>query len=302
MADKIYRVGMLGLDTSHAPGFTQRLNDPKNPEYVPGAKVVAGWPGGSKDFELSWSRVDKFTAELRDKFGVVIMDTPEAVAEAVDLVFIEACDGRVHKDLFARVAKFKRPTYIDKPLATSSADAKEIFRLADESGVPVMSCSTLRYADSLTRALAEDHGPVIGCDVFGPMELQPTQPGLYWYGIHGIEVMNVIMGRGCKEVRDVSDPGADLVTATWADGRIATYRGLRGAHHNFGVTIQRQKGFQFVDLSKNERSWYTRMLEALLAHLPQGKSPVDPGDTLEIIRLIEAANDSRHHAGRAVQL
>lgn len=299
---KEYRVGLLGLDTSHVPGFTQRLNDPKHAEHVPGAKVVAGWPGGSKDFALSADRVDKFTAEIRDKYGVQILDTPEAVAEAVDIVFVSAVDGRVHKDLFARTVKYKRPTFIDKPMTTSSADAKEIFRLAKDNNVPVMSCSTLRFADSLSRALAEDHGKVVGCDVFGPMEIQPTQPGFYWYGIHGVEVLNTIMGHGCKSVQTVATPNADVLTATYPDGRLATYRGLRHAHHSFGVTIQREKGFQFVDLSKNDRSWYTRMLEALLQNFPQGKSPIDPADTLEIIRLIEAANESRENNARSVNL
>ena len=36
--------------------------------------------------------------------------------------------------------------------------------------------------------------------------------------------------------------------------------------------------------------------------LPQGKSDVDPRDTVEIIRLIEAANESRDSGGTAVKL
>ncbi len=35
------RLGMIGLDTSHVIAFTELLNDPHNPHYVPGAKVVA---------------------------------------------------------------------------------------------------------------------------------------------------------------------------------------------------------------------------------------------------------------------
>ena len=43
------------------------------------------------------------------------------------------------------------------------------------------------------------------------------------------------------------------------------------------------------------------MLEAILRSLPQGRSEVDPADTLEIVRLIEAANESRA-TGRSVSL
>jgi len=287
------RIGLIGLDTSHVPGYAHRLNDPHDPEYVPGAKVVAGFPGASKDIDLSISRVEIFTNELRGKFGVQIMDSPEAVAEAVDLVFITSVDGRRHLEFFKQIAKFKRPTYIDKPMATTVADAKEIFRIAEEGKFPVASCSSLRFADSLSSALAEEHGPILGCDVFGPMPEQAQLPGLFWYGIHCVEVMNVIMGRGCKQVRAFRNAHFDLITAAWADGRIATIRGLRAGHSKFGATIHRDSHSVFVDLQNNKKSWYTRLLETLLATLPNGKAPIEPAQTLEIMRFIEAANESR---------
>src|SRR5439155_23545844 len=140
-----------------------------------GARVTTGWPGGSRDFELSWSRVEKFTAELRDQYGVQIVDSPEAVAQATEVILITAADGRVHRELFERVAKFRRPTFIEKPLATSSAEAREIFRIAAEAGTPVMSCSTARFGETLSRALTQDLGPITGCDVFGPVPEEPTQ-------------------------------------------------------------------------------------------------------------------------------
>src|SRR5688500_5162256 len=107
-------IGLVGLDMSHAVEFTRRLNDPDNIEHVPGARVVAGWPGGSKDFPLSWSRVGKFTTEVRDRFGVEIVDTPEAAAERADVIFVTAADARVHRVLFDRVLPFKRPIFIEK--------------------------------------------------------------------------------------------------------------------------------------------------------------------------------------------
>ena len=43
---EVFRIGMIGLDTSHVIAFTKQINDPKN-DY--GCKVVAGFPGGSPD-------------------------------------------------------------------------------------------------------------------------------------------------------------------------------------------------------------------------------------------------------------
>ena len=64
------RLGMIGLDTSHVVAFTELLNDPAAKGHVAGAKVVAAFKGGSPDIASSISRVEGYTATLRDKFGV----------------------------------------------------------------------------------------------------------------------------------------------------------------------------------------------------------------------------------------
>ena len=50
---KVFRIGMIGLDTSHVTAFTRFINDPAKNF---GCKVVAGYPGGSPDVEASASR------------------------------------------------------------------------------------------------------------------------------------------------------------------------------------------------------------------------------------------------------
>ena len=92
------KIGLVGLDTSHVVAFAKCLNKPSEAEHVPGGRIVCAFPGGSKDWEISSGRVDKFTQHLRDDFDVKILDKPEAVAEAVDLLFITAVDGRTHLD------------------------------------------------------------------------------------------------------------------------------------------------------------------------------------------------------------
>src|SRR3954464_1339841 len=107
------KIGLVGLDTSHVAAFTKCFNKTDDAEHVPGARVTCAFPGGSRDFELSHTRVDKYTHQLRDEFGVKILDKPEAVAEAVDLLFITAVDGRTHLDYVRQTIAARRPTFID---------------------------------------------------------------------------------------------------------------------------------------------------------------------------------------------
>lgn len=119
------KIAMVGLDTSHAPAFSRILNDPSDRHPLPGARVIKAWPGGSPDFELSGSRVDQFTEEVRQQ-GVTICDTIEDAVKDCDAVLLESADGRVHLEQFKQLVPFGLPVFIDKPLACSLTDAKEI--------------------------------------------------------------------------------------------------------------------------------------------------------------------------------
>jgi predicted dehydrogenase len=295
------KIGMIGLDTSHVPSFTKLLNDSSQENHVRGGRVTAAYPGGSKDFELSWGRVEGYTKELQEDFGVEILDSPAAVAEAVDVVFIMSVDGRVHLKQFRETVPFKRPTFIDKPFALNTREAEKIFRLANDAGVVVMSSSAMRFIDLLVDAIAEGDDPVLGCNVFGPMPEEPTQPGLFWYGIHTMEMVVTVMGTGCQEVRVVRTDDADLVTLRYLDGRLASLHGLRNGTNQFGLTIQRaEQGAQFIDINVTVQLRYAALVEAIMSHLPNGATPIPPVETLEVIRLIEAANKSRETDGNPV--
>ena len=88
--EKVIRLGMIGLDTSHVIAFTSYINNPKNET---GCRVVAGFPGGSPDFPASADRVEKFTEQLREKHGLEIVDSIEKLCEKVDGILLESVDG-----------------------------------------------------------------------------------------------------------------------------------------------------------------------------------------------------------------
>ena len=149
------KIGMIGLDTSHVVAFTRILNDSNNEHFLTGGNVVIAYPGGSSDMELSYNRIEGFTKELREKYKIEIVGSPEEVAEKSDAILLESVDGRVHLEQFRKIASFGKPTFIDKPFTTTTKDAKEIIRLAEEHGTPIMSSSSLRYSEGLMGALED---------------------------------------------------------------------------------------------------------------------------------------------------
>ncbi|RED34914.1 Gfo/Idh/MocA family protein [Paenibacillus sp. VMFN-D1] len=302
MSTEELKIAIIGLDTSHAPLFAELLNNPDHPHHVRGGKVTAAYPGGSPDFELSIGRVDKFTAEVRDNSGVPIVQSIQEAAENADAILLLSVDGRVHLEQFRQIVPYGKPVFIDKPFAVTTRDAKAIYRLAQEHGIPLMSCSSVRWSEGLGRALdSADQGNIIGVDTYGPMELQSTQPGFYWYGIHAADMLYRSMGKGCKEVTVTTNTDHDLAVGVWEDGRVGTLRGNRKGNRRFGALIHREQGTEHVDVYADGKPYYASMLEEVIRMFQTGAAPIDMTETLEVIAFLEAANESRE-TGRTVKL
>ncbi|WP_318615589.1 Gfo/Idh/MocA family protein [Sporosarcina sp. YIM B06819] len=293
---------MIGLDTSHAVAFTKLLNNPHESYHVPGGEVVVAFAGGSPNFELSMSRVKGFTEQLCTRFHVKIVDSIEQVAAESDAILLESVDGAVHHEQLRAIVAYQKPIFIDKPFSLSSQVASDMIRLAEDYQTPLMSTSALRYAEGLTGILQQvDKGKIIGADCFGPMEMQATQPGFFWYGIHTVEMLFAILGRGAQSVMTLSSEGHDAITASWTDGRIGTIRGNRHGNSQFGAIIHFEHGSEFVAIHAQQKPYYASLLEQIIAFFQDGVSRVPLQETHEIIRLIEAANESLR-TGRIVQL
>jgi hypothetical protein len=293
------RIGMIGLDTSHATAFTDLLNLEDNPNHVKGGKVTVAFPGGSQEFSLSRDRVEKITQQLVEKHNLKLVDSIEAVAEASDAIFLESVDGRQHLEQFSKIVAYKKPVFIDKPLATSVADARAIFQLAKEHGTPVFSCSAIRYGAGIAD-IEKDH-KVMGCEAFGPMSILPDFPGLFWYGIHSAEVLFSKMGSGCVEVRTIRNETADVVVAKWNDGRMGTLYGYRIPKvGSFGATVITDGGV-FQSLALGNPPYYAMLLPKVIEFFNTGVSPISNAEMLEITAFLEAATLS-YETGEVIQL
>jgi len=300
MADEL-RIGVIGFDTSHVPAFTKLLNDPDDPFHVPGGKVVAGYPSYSADLEASYSRVEGFKQEVTEKWGVRLVSSIEELLEQVDAVLLESVDGRRHLAEARPVIEARKPLFIDKPLAANYADAAEIYRLAQEQGCPVFSASSLRFDANIVKIKEDPElGAVCACDAFSPAHLDPTNPGLFWYGIHAVEILYTFMGTGCEKVSCHTTEDYHLVVGTWSDGRIGTVRGIRRGALDYGATVFGERKVAQTTYSR-EIPLYSQLLKQIIPFFQGAPAPVLPEETLEMMAFMQAALVSEQE-GREVTL
>jgi len=292
------RIGMIGLDTSHCPTFTGLLNNAASEYHVPGGVVIGAYPGGSDLFSLSRNRVDTYTEQMQREFGIQIYGSIPALVEDVDAILLESVDGRQHLAQFQEAAAGK-PVFIDKPLATSSEEAAAIVDLAQRTGTPIMSSSSLRYAAGVAGLAGE--GAVHSCEAFGPAALLDDYPGLFWYGIHSAEMLFSFMGAGCVSVQCVRCPDTDVAIGAWDDGRTAVMRGTRFDKGAFGCIVHTDQGAR-CGLAETKPPYYYLLLQRVMAFFESGVSPIEIDETLNLVAFLEAAESSCQLEGAAVEI
>jgi predicted dehydrogenase len=295
------RLGIIGTDTSHVTAFTRLLNDPANPNRVPGARVVAAFKGGSADVESSRTRVEGFATELKDRWGVELVDSIETLMTKVDAVLLESVDGRPHLSQARPVFAAKKRVFIDKPMAASYADAREIVRLSEQSGTPFFSSSSLRYSTDLQALKKNDKlGRLFGALTYGPAPTEPHHPDLFWYGIHAVEMLYTLMGPGVESVTRVRTDNADVVVGKWKDGRSGTMRGSRAGRQEYGAVAFGETAT--IATNPPLKYDYRDLLVEIVKFFQTGVPPVPPAETLEIMAFMEAAELSKTRGGAAVAL
>jgi predicted dehydrogenase len=290
------RLGIIGTDTGHARDFTKLLNDPTDPNFVSGARVVIAYKGGSPDIDESRDRVEEYAAILRDKYQVKIADKISDLCAAVDGILLESVDGRPHLAQFREAAKCGKPVFIDKPLAADIEDAREIVKVAEANHIPWFSASSLRFTD-ITTLKATD---MTGAIVWAP---GPTEPHhkleLSWYGVHGLEMLYTLMGTGCVEATRTHSGNADVTVGRWKDGRLGVLH-VERPYSKYGAVVFKEKTqlAAIDDLQFN----YSGLVKQIVKFMQTKTPPFPTAETIEMFEFMDAAQRSKDNGGTPAAL
>ena len=117
------------------------------------------------------------------------------------------------------------------------------------------------------------------------------------YGIQQVTEIFAVMGTGCEKVARFRTEGVDMVVGTWKDGRIGTFRDLRGGKSTTPVRIYGTNG-----MIEAKSSGYKPLVDEIVRFFKTGKVPVSAEETIEIYAFMSAADVSKAKNGAAVPL
>ena len=301
-ADK--KVGVIGLDTSHAIAFTELMNVKKDPECA-GFTVTAAYQWGSRDIISSTNRYATYIPKMQ-AMGVKMVDSIADLLAETDVILLETNDGRVHYEQALQVFNSGKLVFIDKPIAHNLADAIKIYEAGRKCGAKYFSSSALRFSDVAIAARAGEYGKIKGAALIAPApeEEQGTHNFYTWYGIHGFEPLVAIMGMGVEKVSCFRNADGDVINGVWKDGRMGELRLQRKSWIYSGYVLpeKKPKGWKDPVIVYDGYKGYQPLVKEIVKFFRTGVPPITPEETLEIFAFMEAAEMSAKRGGSPVTI
>lgn len=200
------RIGICGIENSHADHFVRYLNTENRHGDARVTALVSGEP----------DRNEKLTAGG----GVELVSSAPELVGRVDAAIVCNRHGSVHRDNAVPLLEAGIPVLVDKPLASSVSDAREIIAAAQRGGTVLASYSAVRFVPEVAEltGVSQEVGGAKVVTATGPADPGSEYDGLFFYGIHSVEVaLHLVGDRAVGEVQVDRVPGAVVASAPAGD-------------------------------------------------------------------------------------
>ena len=180
-----------------------------------------------------------------------------------------------------------KPIFLDKPLAGTLEDGRQILELAKKYNTRVFSCSSLPLTPTIPIALEKLGGEVTMGHTFGALGQAPAGDSLIWYGVHSFEMLQRLMGCGAEKVFAVDNevsiyPQLSIPATARPGGIDPRHVDLRGRVRCGNAE------FLHVDSGK----LYYHLMQHIRAFFQGAPAPISMEQTFEGLAMMVAARKS----------
>lgn len=289
------RIGMIGADSTHTEAWTQLVNPPGSPLHGQ-AQVVKLW---GEDAGQAQAKASEW--QIPEVVG-----SPEEALGDVDLAMVVNRYGDDHPPHARLAIEAGLPTFVDKPFANNMDDVHSLVGLAAERGVPLMSCSALRYAGEVMALQEKMAGfGALNCAVVSgaaagdfpdPRALHP-----FFYGIHATELLHTLLGGGAEAVTTRRTARCDIGLVHYADGRQGVVNLLHETPGLYHGAVYGAAGWGEADIVDGGR-FYAETLARVIKMAESGEPPFPISWTVEVMAIMAALVRSAEEGGRTVHI
>ena len=276
------RIGIVGAENSHSAAIAKTLNINNR---VPGAKVVA-----------IWGETDEFAAKAAQSGQIpTIVKQPADLIGLADAIVIDHRHAKHHLPAAEAFLKARLPMFIDKPFSYRLAEGRDFLQRARKSGVPVTSFSSVphqkTFADfvkSLKKA-----GKVSAVTSAGPCDLNSPYGGVFFYGIHQVEMLVAAFGQDVAAAAVTRRPESKSATATlfFQSGLVASMLLCEQGSMGFQMCATTDSGPVAAKIV-SDADPYLAGIKTFVRMFKTGKEPLDHARILTPVAVLEALEKS----------
>jgi predicted dehydrogenase len=211
-----------------------------------------------------------------------VVSSPEEMLGEVDAVLLARDDAERHEELAGPFLDAGLPIYVDKPLATSVATARDLFSRQTAEG-QLFTCSALRYAAELRLDPAAE-------DEIGPIREVLASSPKRWsrYAVHLIEPALGLLGdTGPIATHSASvEGGAVRLRVAWESGARAELATLGAVEAPIELRVVGDRGERRL-VFEDSFAAFKAALERLVAIVRGEAAPVPESEVLRVVELVE---------------
>ncbi len=291
----MFKLGILGSDNTHADAFSKLAN------------LEAGINGlRIEDVRVThiYGTDPQRTEEVAQNGNIPnIVSAPEEMIDAVDGVLCVWRHGGKHLADTLPFLKAGIPAFVDKPLACSVRDATALIDAAEKAGVGLTSFSTLRFERTTVQYIEDlkaNAGELTAGMSTGPADLESEYGGVFFYGIHAVELMNAVWGYGCESVAAVAHQGNAVAVCKFDRGALVTVNMLGNAKYAFHLVAFGKDGWKHHAVDAG--ACYYDGMQVFMEVLRTGQWKFTREQLLEPVKVLSAIDRSLNEGGREVKL
>lgn len=274
------KIGIIGAENSHAAAIAKAINIDK---------LVKGF-----SVDYIWGETSEFAANTA-KAGQIqnIVDQSKKMLGKIDALIVDHRHPKYHLKAALPFVKQKIPVFVDKPFCFRTAEGEEFLKLAKSTKTPVTSFSVLpEQADFrlLKRNLLKC-GTILGASTFGPCDLKSVYGGIFFYGIHQVDLALKAFGYNVRSVRSSVNGNGATGQLFYTDEKIITLNFIKKDCPGFGVNVigSQEVISQRIKFDKNP---YITGIKKFTAMFRTGQMPETEDNMLMPIKILEALEKS----------
>lgn len=242
-----------------------------------------------------WGMDEAVGRKWASEKGVPFVEDVSAMADCDALIILAPSNPEVHLELARKVFPLGKPTYVDKTFAPNHSTAVQIFDLADEHRIPVITTSALRCAASLNRLVAE-----LGREKVRHLRAWGGGRSFEEYVIHPVEMVIHAMGPQVERVLHLADgPCHHELHLSFSGGRTASVFVHATGTCAFQAMVTTDEKTVYVDTSPDPI--FRDLASLILDFFESGRESVDRAESLAIFKVLDIAFD-RPSVGKFVNV